>query len=245
AYGFVREKLSATLPDNTIELSHSWRSGEARHRATLDDYAALMTGALALHEATGEPKLLDEARALSAYIEAHFASPDGSYFFTSDLATDVITRTRTGFDNATPAGNGLLAMAFARMFCLTGDPVYRDRATAIIEAFSGELEKNAFGYGTLLRAAGLLAGATQVAIIGAPDAPDTKKLHRSAYLGAAPDRIVSVIAPDGALPDGHPATGKTQVDTDGRFKSTAYVCRGPVCSLPITDAAELVAELSA
>jgi uncharacterized protein YyaL (SSP411 family) len=47
------------------------------------------------------------------------------------------------------------------------------------------------------------------------------------------------------LPDGHPATGKTQVADEGRDKATAYVCRGPVCSLPITNAAELVAELSA
>ena len=245
AYGFVREQLSTTLSDNTIELAHSWRNGEARHRATLDDYAALITGALALSEATNEPELLNDAGGLAAYIEGHFASPDGSYFFTSDLATDVITRTRTGFDNATPAGNGLLAGALARMFYLTGDGVYRDRSTRIIEAFSGELQNNAFGYGTLLRASGMLAGAVQVAIIGAPDAADTKKLHRSAYRGAAPERIISVIAPNGALPDGHPATGKTPVADEGRDKATAYVCRGPVCSLPITNAAELVAELSA
>jgi uncharacterized protein YyaL (SSP411 family) len=245
AYGFVREQLSTTLSDNTIELAHSWRNGEARHRATLDDYAALITGALALYEATNEPEILNDAGGLAAYIEGHFASPDGSYFFTSDLATDVITRTRTGFDNATPAGNGLLAGALARMFYLTGDGVYRDRSTRIIEAFSGELQNNAFGYGTLLRASGMLAGAVQVAIIGAPDAADTKKLHRSAYRGAAPERIISVIAPNGALPDGHPATGKTQVADEGRDKATAYVCRGPVCSLPITNAAELVTELSA
>ena len=245
AYGFVREQLSTTLSDNTIELAHSWRNGEARHRATLDDYAALITGALALSEATNEPELLNDAGGLAAYIEGHFASPDGSYFFTSDLATDVITRTRTGFDNATPAGNGLLAGALARMFYLTGDGVYRDRSTRIIEAFSGELQNNAFGYGTLLRASGMLAGAVQVAIIGAPDAADTKKLLRSAYRGAAPERIISVIAPNGALPDGHPATGKTPVADEGRDKATAYVCRGPVCSLPITNAAELVAELSA
>ncbi len=240
AYGFVRHHLSTDLPDASIELSHSWRNGEARHRATLDDYAGLMTGALALFEATGEQQLLNDAGGIAAYIERHFASTDGSYFFTSDLATDVITRTRTGFDNATPAGNGLLAMALARMFYLTGDPVYRDRATAIIEAFSGELQKNAFGYGTLLRASGMLAGATQIAIIGDPDAPGTKTLQRSAFRGAAPGRIVSVIAPTGALPDGHPATGKDQVDG----KPTAYVCRGPVCSLPITDRGALVEELS-
>jgi uncharacterized protein YyaL (SSP411 family) len=239
AYGFVRKNLS-TDANGAIELSHSWRNGDARHRATLDDYAALMVAALALHEATGEGGYLDDAAGLGATVEAQFAAADGAYFFTSDRATDVITRTRTGFDNATPAGNGLLAVAYTRMFFLTGVPSYRDRAAGIVEAFAGELQDNAFGYGTLLRAAGLLSEAVQVAIIGDPGDDDTRSLHAAAYWGSIPDRIVSVVAPDGALPDGHPATDKAQ--EGGR--ATAYVCRGPVCSLPITDADALTQELA-
>ncbi|MEK9831495.1 MAG: thioredoxin domain-containing protein [Rhodospirillaceae bacterium] len=239
AYGFVHKNLSTDTGD-AIELSHSWRDGGARHRATLDDYAALMAAALALHETTGEGGYLEDASGLAATVEAQFAATDGAYFFTSNRATDLITRTRTGFDNATPAGNGLLAVVYTRMFFLTGEPSYRDRAAGIVEAFAGELQDNAFGYGTLLRAAGLLAEAVQVAIIGAPDDADTKALHAAAYRGCIPDRIVSVVAPDGALPDGHPATGKTR---EGG-QATAYVCRGPVCSLPITDADALTQELA-
>jgi len=37
----------------------------------------------------------------------------------------------------------------------------------------------------------------------------------------------------------HPAAGKTAIE--GR--PTAYVCRGPVCSLPVTDPDELEARL--
>lgn len=49
-----------------------------------------------------------------------------------------------------------------------------------------------------------------------------------------------MIAPGDGLPDGHPATDKAQVDG----KATAFVCRGPVCSLPITDKNALVDALS-
>ncbi len=239
AYGFVRANLSEALSDGSIELQHSWRNGDARHRATLDDYAALAGAALALHEATGDASVLDDARALFTYVEAHFAEAGGAYFFTSDLATDVISRTRTGFDNATPAGNGLLAAALVRLFYLTGDAVYRDRALGILRAFSGELEKNAFDYGTLMIAAAALAEATQVAIVGAPG-PETEALRAAAYRGAAPDRVISVVGPDAALPYGHPAAGKTMADG----AATAYVCRGPVCSLPLTDPDALTAGLS-
>ena len=48
---------------------------------------------------------------------------------------------------------------------------------------------------------------------------------------------------DGAasLPPAHPAAGKGPVG--GR--ATAYLCEGPVCSLPLTDAAALAAALAA
>jgi hypothetical protein len=49
-----------------------------------------------------------------------------------------------------------------------------------------------------------------------------------------------VTAPDAALPPGHPAAGKGQV----AGRATAYVCRGPTCSLPLTEPAALADELA-
>ncbi|HAJ20466.1 MAG TPA: hypothetical protein DCL95_10485, partial [Rhodospirillaceae bacterium] len=43
------------------------------------------------------------------------------------------------------------------------------------------------------------------------------------------DRLVTVIAPGADLPPEHPASGKGLVD--GR--PAAYICVGPVCSLPL------------
>jgi uncharacterized protein len=49
------------------------------------------------------------------------------------------------------------------------------------------------------------------------------------------------VPPEAALPAGHPAAGKGL--SNGR--ATAYVCEGPVCSLPLTDPAALAADLAA
>jgi uncharacterized protein len=48
-----------------------------------------------------------------------------------------------------------------------------------------------------------------------------------------------VIEPGAALSRNHPAAGKDQV----AGRATAYVCRGPACSLPITEAEALKEEL--
>ncbi|MFP3435875.1 hypothetical protein SB781_39620, partial [Paraburkholderia sp. SIMBA_061] len=42
-------------------LTHSLRHGRARHAGTLDDHANMAKGALALFEATGAPRFLDQA----------------------------------------------------------------------------------------------------------------------------------------------------------------------------------------
>jgi uncharacterized protein YyaL (SSP411 family) len=55
-----------------------------------------------------------------------------------------------------------------------------------------------------------------------------------------PDRLLQVVPPDGALPETHPAFGKTQ----HQGEATAYLCRNRSCGLPITEAGALDAALS-
>jgi uncharacterized protein YyaL (SSP411 family) len=92
----------------------------------------------------------------------------------------------------------------------------------------------------LLNAAELLLKGLQIVIVGDRNAPDAKALLAAVYRRNLPNRIVSVIAPDASLPSSHPAAGKGQ----SGGKATAYVCEGPVCSLPLTDAASLEQNLA-
>jgi uncharacterized protein len=52
---------------------------------------------------------------------------------------------------------------------------------------------------------------------------------------------VLALAPGEVLPEGHPARGKGLID--GR--AAAYVCEGPVCSLPLTEPQALLGALAA
>jgi uncharacterized protein YyaL (SSP411 family) len=64
-------------------------------------------------------------------------------------------------------------------------------------------------------------------------------LRAAAYAVSLPNRIVLTVPPGTSLPPSHPAYGKGLVGG----AAAAYVCDGPVCSLPITDPASLLDNL--
>ncbi|MCX7377768.1 MAG: thioredoxin domain-containing protein [Alphaproteobacteria bacterium] len=208
--------------------------GDADAEARLATSRALLLAALALFEATGEPARLDQARGHVAAAERWFTAPGArSYFATASDAADVplgpAARPRTAMDQATPSGNGLMAEVLARLHHLTGEPGFRTRAEAVLEAFGG-LDRDWAAAPTLLAAADLLENAAVAVIAGPADAPETQALARAAL--SAPDPALCVLrAPPGQdVPPLHPAHGKTAAGG-----SAAYLCRAGVCGPPLRD----------
>ncbi|MBX6322708.1 MAG: thioredoxin domain-containing protein [Rhodospirillaceae bacterium] len=236
AFAFVRETMA-----RDGRLFHSWRRGVARHAATLDDYAQMIRAALALHEATGEATYLAAAQEWVAVLDRYYwDAAEGGYFMTADDADDVLLRPKSAVDAATPAGNGTMVGALARLFFLTGDEAFRARAEDILKAFSGSVAESVFGFATLLNGWEVLQRGVQVVIVGDRRRDDARALIDAVHATSQPNRVLSVVPPGAALPAGHPAVGKGQ--HEGR--ATAYICRGPVCSLPIAEPGALRAALA-
>ena len=238
AFRFVIE----TMQEND-RLLHSWRHGQLKHQATAEDYANMIDAALALHEATGEADYLAQAETWTETLQRHHWDPDGGgYFLTADDAESLIVRTKTAADNAVPSANGTMTAALARLYHLTGIAAYRDRAEAIVMAFSGDLDRAFLSLPTLMNGFDLLTAALRVVIVGEPHASDSKALVAVLDATSLPNRITQSVRPgeEDALPAAHPAHGKGAVD--GR--ATVYLCRGTTCSLPITDSEALSAALA-
>jgi uncharacterized protein len=234
AFAFVRERMT-----EDGRLKHSWCAGRLAHPATLDDYVCMARAALLLFQATGEGPYLAQAEAWAGIIETHYRdTARGGYFMPADDVKDVILRHKTVHDHATPSGNGLLVHVLAMLFHLTGKDEYRARAEALIAAFSGELERNALAMPVLMTGQILLEDAVQVVVTG--DSARGQALARAAWQAPQPNLVFQHIADPAALPDGHPAKGKTAPDG----APAAFVCRGPVCSLPIADPQALEAEVA-
>lgn len=211
-------------------LRHSFRVGRARHTATLDDYAAMMRAALALLEATGDQNYLSHAQNWAEILDLHYHDKaGGAYFLTPDDAEALVVRTKSAGDNATPSGNGVLVSVLVKLYWLTGKALYQTRAEEIITTFSGEMERNFFPYSTLIEGAMLLQSGVQIVLVGTAGDPTLEAVQEAARKVPLADRLVTVIAPGADLPLEHPASGKGLVD--GR--PAAYICVGPVCSLPL------------
>ena len=236
AFRFVVETM-----EEDGRLRHSHRDGRTKHAATLDDYAAMARAALVLHEVTGDADCLARARGWVDALDKHYWDADGGgYFLTADDAEALIVRTKSADDDATPSGNGLAAELLARLWLVTGETRYRDRAEAAIAAFSGQINRNFFPLATLMNASELLMQGAQIVIAGEPGADDTRALHAAAIRAPAVARTVTVVPPGTELPAAHPAHGKGRVDGG----AAAYVCVGQTCSLPVTDAEGLRAAMA-
>ncbi len=235
AFAFVCERM---MPDG--RLHHSWRRGQLKHAATLDDHANLAEAALALFETTGQESYLSSAIDLCATLDRHYwDEAGGGYFFTADDAQDLIVRSKSAHDNAVPAGNGTMVGVLTRLYHLTGEDSYRARAEQLITAFTGELNRNFFPLSTLLNGAEFFQSAQQIVIVTRPGSDDAAPFLAAVHSLSLPNAILQVIPADQELPEGHPARGKGLVD--GR--AAVYLCQGQSCSLPMTAANELLTAL--
>jgi len=235
AFAFIGEALGT----EDGQLLHSWR-GRAQHRAILDDYANMARAALALFEATGEAAYLEQARSWVGIAIEQYWDPQGGFFFTAADAELLIARAKNALDQPNPSGNGILAAVLARLYYLTGEEDYRQRAQATLDAFGGEVMRYSFAHASLLNAAELLAKAVQIVVIGRRGEAETDALLRAVCAQNLPNRVLTIVAPGATLPPLHPAHGKDQV----AGRATAYVCEGPVCSLPFGDALSLARDLA-
>ena len=227
--------VSGDMADG-VHLCHSARHGQVKKIEFLDDYAEMSRAALMLYEASGDPALLERARAWVDILDQDFwDSEEGGYFYTPESGEKLITRSKPVQDNATPAGNGTLVGVLARLYHITAEDKYLERANDLVRAFSGEIGERFAPIPTLINNSELLHSAMQIVIVGEREEAATEAMIRTVFSLSLPNRVLNVIAPDGTLPPGHPAAGKSQQGG----KATAYLCVGPTCSLPVNDAAAL------
>ncbi|MFE9676143.1 thioredoxin domain-containing protein [Streptomyces sp. NPDC006259] len=228
--------------DDQARLSRTSKDGKAGANAgVLEDYADVAEGFLALAGVTGEGVWLDFAGILLDHVLARFTDPEsGSLYDTASDAEQLIRRPQDPTDNAVPSGWSAAAGALLSYAAHTGSQAHRsaaEKALGVVKALGPRVPRF-IGWG-LAAAEALLDGPREVAVVGpALDDPATRELHRAALLATAPGAVVACGTPDS---EEFPLLAD-RVLVGGA--PTAYVCRGFVCDLPVTEVDALRAKVT-
>ena len=210
----------------------SWKDGQGRIAGFLEDHAAVALGFLALYELTFDATWLTRARTLGDATVAAFWDDTANTFF--DTAHDherLITRPREVTDNATPSGTSLVVELLLRLAELYRDADMLRRATWTLETLAVPLAQHGAAFGHLLGAADLaIHGATEVAIVGEPQAPDF-----TALTGEVARQYLPALVMAGGPPGDGAGVALLEQRTTRDGKATGYVCRQYLCSEPTSD----------
>ncbi len=216
----------------THVVDEQWyRIGTGAARATASDLAWLIDAELDAYELSGDDAWLDRASTDAAYLLTHHW--DGpvptrdepvsgrGIFESSDLVTDVLVRTKSLFDGATPSGHATAVRALARLGLITGRSDLLSAAQLLVELARDVLLQHPSSVPDLVAAAAYALDGVEVVIPGPP--------------GPLSDHVRLTSMRSAVLVTG---SGSSPLLV-GREAGWAYVCRRNVCQTPVRTVDEL------
>jgi len=220
-------------------LLASFKDGEARFAAYLDDHAFLLDALLELLQARWSTQHLEFAVQLADALLARFEDSDaGGFYFTASDHEQLIHRPKPLADESVPSGNGIAAFALQRLGFLLGDSRYLAAAERTLRAAWQAMDEYPHGHVSLLSALEEYLHHPEIIIIRG-DGEELARWRESAARLYAPRRLVYAIdreevALPGALAERRARDGET----------VAYRCLGSHCELPVTTWEALAKNLS-
>jgi hypothetical protein len=215
-------------------LLHTYRHGEGKLFAYLDDYALLGLGLLDLYEAIFDRSHIERAEGLASILIREFwDDADGAFFFTGKSHEQLISRAKPVYDASVPSGNAAAAQFLLRLYYFTGSDDYLSRAESVLRSYYDAMENQPFGFAHMLCALDLfLKKPKEIVVIGGQTDPKTAEIIEGIHRLYLPNKILQLASPDESLGKVSPLlAGKKQVGDS----PTAYVCHNSTCSAPVVN----------
>lgn len=214
-------------------LWHLWADRQAGIAGYLQDYACLIEGLIELYQTTFDSRWYRAAVELVEVMLARFDA-DGLLYDTDADQPILIIRPREVQDNAVPSGNAMAVRVLLRLSSLAVDPRYAEIARRLLAPMQRLMAGYPLGFGQWLGAFALATGVpVTVALVGDPDAADTRALLQVCRGRYNPQMLVAVGRPG----DADVPLLRYRDRSGGR--ATAHVCIGTVCKPPVVEAADL------
>ncbi len=224
-------------------LLRTWKDGQAKLNAYLEDYACVIEGLLELYQTTFDEKWFVAARELADTLIQHYADPAGGFFDTSDDHEALVTRPRDLQDNAMPSGNAMTTSVLLKLAAFTGDDRYYQSGEALLGALQPALIQAPLGLAQWLCALDFaLSNSKEIAVVGPDRSDSVQALLEVVRSGYRPNQVVAVGSTlhadrTSAIPL---LFDRPAIDD----RATAYACVRFACQRPTTDPTVLAEQLA-
>lgn len=205
---------------------HTYKEGQSKINAYLDDYAFLIEALIRLYQLGGGNEYLYQAQSITNYTkEKFFDQESGMFFYTSSDDPILVTRKTEVYDNVIPASNSVMARNLFVISTYFNQTDYKKMSHQMLQNVSDKFSK----YGSSVSNWGLLMmdilGPTKEVVASGSDATslivEMQKKYNPNIIWASDTQIneeVSLLA--------------------GRFvqdKTLIYVCVDQACQLPVSN----------
>jgi len=226
--------ISESMVDG--RLPHSVLGDSRLFPGLSSDYAAMISAALSLYQATQEKAYIKDARQWLAMLDRWHKTEDSNYALSASDSADVIIRVRGDQDEAIPSATSQIVEAMTRLATVTGDEELRQNAEHIAENALGRVLQQRYGQAGVFNSASLLLEPMKLVIV-TPDrshalmkladrTPDPRRTD--IWIGFRKGKKMELV----------PGSDEVTIK-----KPAAYLCRGFVCLAPAETTEELEALL--
>lgn len=235
------EFITTKLMDGDV-VKRYWLDGPSDVEGRLEDYSYLANALADLYSYTGTKKYLELAEDLAKAMIREFSSESGAFFNTRSSGSEEVLRIVDASDGATPSGNSVAVVAFAKLHHLTGKDHYMESAKRIVSCFWKDLRSIPLNYSYMVANLGYLTKeSTQLVCVVKDGDLMEESLKLGTSLPFSPYLTASVVSEQSAYNASNELL-RDKRTIDG--KTTYYLCRGFVCDSPTSELSELVRRLS-
>ena len=220
-----------------VTLYHFYADEKAQGSAgLLTDQVSFIHAALDVHEVTGNVLYNYMAYEAAEYVLNFLEDTDNGGFYDLPVTPNAIGELARPKKDISDNANTALALIRLSGMGFSDPPRFRRAAERAMKVFAGEYGKWGHFASSYARAVeALLAPGLHVTIVGDRADERTEELQRTAWAHVAPGKMVEMLDAEAAAKRGLPA------DKDG--KPYATVCIGTVCQAPVSDVAEMRAQM--
>ncbi len=208
---------------------HTYKNGQARHPACLDDFAYLIQASIQLQEITGNQTYLGQAHKLTGYVIANFLDTKaGFFYYTHQDQDDIVARKLEIYDGATASGNSTMAANLLYLAMVFDEQEWSAIANKMLIALMDILVKypGSFAVWANLVIRQML-GANEIAITG----KNTSRLLKDVLKIYLPGKVLQSAEVENDLP-----LLKNKIYGE---RPLIFLCRNYACLAPVDAVADL------